>query len=150
MRGSQPEGRLVKARALVKRVTRAAYVEVPAGVGVAGDDGDVPAQRDYFCLVEVDGTERCVATLTAVELKVLCLIPHAGSGMCARCEYIDAAGDGQAEADDLLRRLLVGPASIVPMDPRRHKACRDPAPHLCPECQQRPRLDSERPMERPS
>lgn len=140
--------KIEKATALLRAVTRVAYVDVPAGSGIGDENGEVPAQRDYFCLVEKDGASRCVATITAVDTKVLCLIPHDGSGMCGRCEYIDAAVDGQGPANALLLDLIV---STVPMTPmRRHEraVCADPAPFLCTPCKVRPRSDSERPMER--
>lgn len=150
MRTVDSTQRIEKARALMRGISRAVYAEIPAGRGVADDDGDVPAQRNYFCIADVDGAPRCVATLTAVGMKVLCLIPHAGSGLCSRCEYLDADRDGQAGVDALLRSLFTGSASIVPIALPDEPLCRDPAPELCPDCRHRPRSDSERPMERPS
>lgn len=150
MRTVNGDQRFEKARTLLREVTRVVYVEVPAGAGVADEDGDVPAQRNYFCMATVDGAPRCVATLTAVGMKVLCLIPHAGSGVCSRCEYLDAATDGQARADALLRALITSPVPMDPIAPADEVLCRDPAPELGADCRRRPRSDSERPLDRPS
>ena len=150
MRTGTANDRLRKAREALARVTRVVYVYLPASTGIADEHGEMPAQRDYYCIVDSAEGARCIATVTAVDTKVLCLIPHADSGMCARCEYIDAWADGQAEANALFQQLLMSPVEIVPMVRKDHAACGDPAPHICPECQHRPVSESERPMARPS
>ena len=150
MRDANAPERWIKAQSALAGVTRAVYVDVPANTGIADENGEVPAQRDYYCIADSGEGATCVATITAVDTKVLCLIPHAGSGMCARCEYIDAWADGQAEVDALFRRLLVSPAEIVPMTREDRRVCADSAPWFCPDCQCRSVSDSERPLARPS
>jgi hypothetical protein len=142
--------RFQRARALLSQVTRVVYLDLPADVGIADETGEVPEQREYYCLIDTAAGPACLATLVAVGTKVLCFLPHAGSGLCSRCEYIDAWEDGQSKADALFRSLLMSPAVIEPIQHRDRAACVDPAPHLCPDCQHRPRSDSERPMERMS
>ena len=149
---SQPDARerFQRARVLLSQVTRVVYVDLPADVGIADETGEVPEQREYHCLVDTVAGPTCLATLIAVGTKVLCFLPHAATGMCSRCEYIDAWEDGQAKANALFRSLLMSPAVIEPIQPRDRAVCADPAPHLCPDCERRPRSDSERPMERMS
>jgi len=134
----------------LSQVNRVGYVDLPANVGIADETGEVPEQREYHCLIDTPAGPACIATLVAVGTKVLCFLPHAGSGMCTRCEYIDGWEDGQAGANALFRALLVSRVEIEPIQQRDRAACVDPAPQICPDCQRRPRTDSERPMERMS
>jgi hypothetical protein len=140
--------RLKKARRALWRLTRVVYVDVPANADVASEAADVPPRRDYYCITDTGAGPACIATITAVDTNVLCVIPHAGSGMCAGCEYIDGWADGQAQANALLRGIFMSSVEIVPISQRDHGVCHDAAPFMCPECR-RLRCDSERPMDSP-
>jgi hypothetical protein len=97
---------LEKAFSTLAKVKLVLYTEVPAGKGMCDENDEKPAQREYHCIADTPEGLRCVASIYAVDSKVLSYHPYAPSGCCSSCCMLDGMVDGQAECNALLVHVV--------------------------------------------